>query len=355
MDSKIKNGYNKKGDKMKKVFIPLIIIFFLLGSFILFKKEDVPIKNSDIKKVKENIKSINYSDYKVNELGNIPVMMYHGIVNGKSNYIGGNVDKDGYQRTVKAFKEDLEFYYQNNYQMIRLDDYIDGIIKTDLGKSPIVLTFDDGLSNNVRFENGKLDPNSALGILESFKKKYPDFNVTATFFINSTLFNQDDNSKVIDYLITHGYDIGNHTYNHLDISNLTVKQTEKEVGMMYDLLSKYTDKYVNIVALPYGSPYSKDHQNFSKILKGNYKKNYVTKATLRVGWESDLSPFNKDFDKSFIKRIRAYDNNGKDFDIKMNFDILEKNRYISDGDYKKVVVKNKDKNKVKTNLEIITY
>ena len=34
----------------------------------------------------------------------------------------------------------------------------------------------------------------------------------------------------------------------------------------------------------------------------------------------------------FLKRIRAYDNNGKEFDIEMNFKILENKKYISDGD-----------------------
>lgn len=71
--------------------------------------------------------------------------------------------------------------------MIRLNDYINGIVDVELGKSPIVLTFDDGLENNIKVTgldsdgNIIIDPNSAVGILEEFKKKYPDFNVTATF------------------------------------------------------------------------------------------------------------------------------------------------------------------------------
>ena len=40
----------------------------------------------------------------VNELGKVPIMMYHGIVNTTENkYTGGNVDKDGYNRTSCAF------------------------------------------------------------------------------------------------------------------------------------------------------------------------------------------------------------------------------------------------------------
>ena len=102
-------------------------------------------------------------------------MMYHGIHNIKSSdtaYTGGNIDKDGYQRTAEAFRNDLEFYYSNGYRMIRLKDYIDGIIDVPLGKSPIILTFDDGLENNFRIngldEDGNLiiDPNCAVGILE---------------------------------------------------------------------------------------------------------------------------------------------------------------------------------------------
>ena len=48
-----------------------------------------------------NIKK--YSENKVNELGRIPIMMYHGIHNipsSETSFIGGNVDKDGYQCTI---------------------------------------------------------------------------------------------------------------------------------------------------------------------------------------------------------------------------------------------------------------
>ena len=135
------------------------------------------------------------------ESGNIPIMMYHGIHNLKNDdtaYTGGNIDKDGYQRTAEAFRGDLEFYYDNNYRMIKLKDYIDRKIDVEVGKSPIILTFDDGLKNNIRImglddkEELIIDPNSAIGILESFKKKYPDFNVTATFFLNGDLFEQPE-------------------------------------------------------------------------------------------------------------------------------------------------------------------
>ena len=312
-------------------------------------------------------KGINYEELKVDESGNVPIMMYHGIHNVTDNeYTGGNVDKDGYQRTTEAFIKDLEFYYKSGYRMIRLEDYVNGIIDVEAGYSPIIITFDDGLSNNLKVTgldsdgNIIIDPNCAVGVLESFKQKYPDYNVTATFFINGGLFNQSEyNEKILNWLIDNGYDIGNHTYSHVDFTTVSKDKSVQEVGSMYNLLDKYIPgKYVNIVALPFGSPYDKDHENFNSILSGVYNdKEYNTIATLRVGWEANYSPFNKNFDKTFLKRIRAYDNNGKEFDIEMNFDILENNRYISDGDKNTITIPKDKEDKINNlyNLNVKTY
>ena len=306
-----------------------------------------------------------YQSMKVNELGKVPIMMYHGIIDTEENkYTGGNVDKDGYNRTAKAFKEDLEFYYNSGYRMIRLNDYVNGIIDVELGFSPIILTFDDGDKNNFnvlgRNSDGSLqiDPNSAVGILEEFKKTHPDMNVTATFFVMSGIFNQSEyNKEILEWLINNGYDIGNHTTIHPDFTKITVEKTKEVVGKMYQKLDDLIpNKYVKIVALPYGSPYKKTHENYEYILNGNYNGyDYETIAALRVGWEPEVSPFHKDFDKTFLKRCRAYDNDGKEFDIKMVFTNLENNRYISDGDKDTIVIKEGNNNINNSLGNVITY
>ena len=307
-----------------------------------------------------------YKENKVNELGNIPIMMYHGIVNkfdDDTPYTGGNVDKDGYHRTTESFIKDLEFYYSEGYRMIRLEDYVKGVIDVPLGKSPIVLTFDDGLENSIKVtgvdDNGIIiDPNCAVGILESFKKKYPDYNVTATFFVNGTLFRQPKyNEQILNWLVDNGYDIGNHSYNHADFTKISESKSEEEIGKLYNLLDKYIkDKYINIVALPFGSPYKKSHNNFKHIINSSYENVvYNTISTLQVGWEANYSPFSSNFDESFIKRIRAYDNDGTNFDITHNFNRLKNNKYISDGDKNKIVVPAGSEVNNKFNLEVIYY
>ena len=354
---------------MKKILVTLLILLLVGCS-----------SNKEIKKQQKDVieeppkeeKVLTEEDYKnnnVDELGEVPIMMYHGIHNKKSsetNYTGGNVDKDGYQRTSEAFANDLEFYYNSGYRMIRLTDYVDGNIDVELGKSPIILTFDDGLENAIKVigldskGNIIIDPNSAVGILEDFKKKYPDYNVTATFFVNGGIFQQEEyNEKILKWLIDNGYDIGNHTYTHVNFSQVDSNKSIEEVGKLYELLDKIIPgKYVNIVALPFGSPYKLDHENMQYIFNTNYNgKEYITKSTLRVGWKSESSPFYQDFNPKFLKRIRAYDNDGKEFDIEMNFKLLEKNRYISDGNKDTIVVPKAEEHLINQTYEkkIITY
>ena len=305
----------------------------------------------------------------INELGKVPIMMYHGIKNlnnSDTKYTGGNVDKDGYTRTVEAFRKDLEFYYQKGYRMIKLSDYINGKIDVEYGKSPIIITFDDGNDNNIKVTgldsdgNIIIDKNSAVGVLEEFKKKYPDYNVTSIFFVNNGIFNQPEyNEKILHWLVDNGYEVGNHTKNHDNLSKITTSQTQEVVGYMYDKLESILgDKYQKIIALPFGSPYNKTHDNYKYVLNGEYNgKKYESLAALRVGWEPEVSPFNKDFDRTFLKRCRAYDNNGNDFDIEMVFRMLEKNRYVSDGNVNRIVTSASNKDIINSNLdkEIIYY
>lgn len=354
---------------MKKILVTLLILLLVGCSS---NKEIKKQQKDAIEEPPKEEKVLTEEDYKnnnVDELGEVPIMMYHGIHNKKSsetNYTGGNVDKDGYQRTSEAFANDLEFYYNSGYRMIRLTDYVDGNIDVELGKSPIILTFDDGLENAIKVigldskGNIIIDPNSAVGILEDFKKKYPDYNVTATFFVNGGIFQQKEyNEKILKWLIDNGYDIGNHTYTHVNFSQVDSNKSIEEVGKLYELLDKIIPgKYVNIVALPFGSPYKLDHENMQYIFNTNYNgKEYITKSTLRVGWKSESSPFSQDFNPKFLKRIRAYDNDGKEFDIEMNFKLLENNRYISDGNKDTIVVPKAEEHLINQTYEkkIITY
>ncbi len=293
-----------------------------------------------------------YRNAGVNELNSVPILMYHriyGMTNSETQYTGGNVDKDGYNRTSEAFEADLRGYYQQGYRMMRLTDFVDGYIDVEFGYSPLILTFDDGIRDVVLEgwnDDGspKFDPTCAIGILEKIKAEYPDFNVTATFFVNATLFgnSEEDDRKVMKWMVDNGYDIGNHTRDHVKLGGLESDEIEKQVGALYKLLEDIIPgQYVNIIALPFGSPenISEDNPQYSKIFSGTYEGfSYTTKATLLCAWTRSYSPFVRDYDRTAIRRIRAYDNNGKDWDIQMNFEQLnDGKRYISDGNPETII------------------
>ena len=293
-----------------------------------------------------------YRNAGVNELNSVPILMYHriyGMTNSETQYTGGNVDKDGYNRTSEAFEADLRSYYQQGYRMMRLTDFVDGYIDVEFGYSPLILTFDDGIRDVVLEgwnDDGspKFDPTCAIGILEKIKAEYPDFNVTATFFVNATLFgnSEEDDRKVMKWMVDNGYDIGNHTRDHVKLGGLESDEIEKQVGALYKLLEDIIPgQYVNIIALPFGSPenISEDNTQYSKIFSGTYEGfSYTTKATLLCAWTRSYSPFVRDYDRTAIRRIRAYDNNGKDWDIQMNFEQLnDGKRYISDGNPETII------------------
>ena len=283
----------------------------------------------------------------VNELNSVPILMYHRIyekTNAETSYTCGNVDKDGYNRTSEAFEADLRSFYQQGYRMMRLTDFVDGNIDVEFGYSPLILTFDDGIRDVVLLgweADGTplFDPSCAIGILEKIKAEYPDYNVTATFFVNSQLFEngEENDRKVMKWMVDNGYDIGNHTKDHAKLGDCNADEIEKQVGYIYKLLDDIIPgQYVNIVALPYGSPESMgpDKPKYDRIFSGTYDGfNYTSKASLLCAWTRSYSPFVREYNNTAIRRIRAYDNNGEEWDIKMNFEQLNNGkRYISDGE-----------------------
>ena len=315
------------------------------------KKKKVVSSISQLQSVAKN------ENLKVNELGKVPIMMYHGIVNVKSEeteFVGGNYDKDGYARTAEAFRDDLEFYYKHGYRMIRLKDYLEGRIDCEEGMSPIILTFDDGSDNNIKVtgldknKNIIIDKDSAIGILEEMKKKYPDFNVTATFFLTKKLFRQDHSAKAMEWLVNNGYDIGNHTYDHVSLAGKDLDFAKYQVVMQYEnLKSIIGDKYVNIVALPLGEPRDFGDPICQTIYDITIENNnYKTASLLKVGWEPEYSPFDKRVNIKYLKRVRAYDNNGTEYDLKSTFEKLENERYVSDGDIETITIESKDESKI---------
>ena len=106
-----------------------------------------------------------------NELGRIPVFVYHHIDTKESRW----------GRSIVNFQSDLEWLYNNNYQLFSLEDFLDNHFDLPYGKKPVIFTFDDGLISQVNYlPDGSIDPNCAIGLMDAFYAKHPDFGRAAT-------------------------------------------------------------------------------------------------------------------------------------------------------------------------------
>ncbi|TZE82803.1 polysaccharide deacetylase family protein [Calorimonas adulescens] len=305
----------------------------------------------------EQQKSVNYSEVKPNELGQVMILMYHEIGDKEAEW----------ERTPDNFRKDLQTLYDKGYRLISLNDLLDGNINVEAGFTPVVLTFDDGDLGQfkVKVVNGKPepDPNSAVGILMDFYKEHPDFGRAATFYIYYPLpFREREYiGYKLKFLVDNGFEIGNHTDTHANLSKLDVNGIQKELGLNLRHTQEYVPGYnVNSLALPYGSVF-KEYSKY--LLDGSYDGiKYHNKAVLMVGANPAESPYDVEFDPLKVPRVRGSEMNVDGlgiYDWIKYFDEHPEKRYVSDGDPDTIVVPKGTDNRINrgkfTNKRVVVY
>lgn len=289
---------------------------------------------------------------KPNEAGKIMVLMYHDIGQKEGEWV----------RTPENFRKDLQILYDKGYRLISVKDYINGNIDIPKGTTPVIITFDDGTLgqfNMIKTNEGyTVEPNCAVGILEDFNKKHPDFGLKATFYVYYPVpFRQKD---LIDlkfkHLIENGMDIGNHTYNHENLRNLDAEEIQNVLGKNVYETQKHLPGYeVDSLALPYGiKPKPENLKQY--IVSGEYSNiKYENKAVFLVGSNPAYPIYSIKTKSDAIPRIRASEMNTSGtglYDWLRYFDKNIEERYISDGNAKTISVpinKEKDINRDKIN------
>lgn len=289
----------------------------------------------------------NLAKIKANEVGKVMILMYH--------VIGSNKEGD-WSQTSDNFRRDLKMLYKQGYSLISLNDFLANNITAPAGKTPLVLTFDDGTEGHFRYlvdanGNKEIDPDCAVGILLNFAKEHPEFGHTATFYVNSAPFRQKDYFKEkLNKLVELGFDIGNHTLTHEYLDRVSEDKVQKELGGLANYIAENVPGYqVTTLALPFGlSP-----KNYSLAIKGSYNDvTYEHKGILKVGARPALSPAREDFDPYHLPRVKA-----STMELGKWLEYFQKHpeeRYVSDGnsqtqavprDKEQLVDKSKIKNK----------
>ncbi len=274
---------------------------------------------------------------KPNEAGKIMILMYHVIGDSEGQW----------SRRWDNFEKDLEVLYDKGYRLVSLGDYVSNNINVEAGYTPVVLTFDDGTQGqfNIIEKDGRLevDPKSAVGILENFHQKHPDFGLEATFFVYYPIpFRQKELVEYkFKYLVEKGMDIGNHTYGHANLGTLDADGVQFQLGKMAAETGKYLPDYkVNTLALPYGANSKEQYREY--VYEGVYEGvKYQNDVVLLVGSNPAPSPVDGKFNPQRTPRIRATDDptiSTGMYDWIEHFDDNPHDRYISDGNPNTVTV-----------------
>lgn len=259
------------------------------------------------------------AEFEVNELGRIPVLEYHRIVEAA----------DQYARSPQQFRQDLEWLYNNGYYLISVSNFVDQYFDVPKGKKPVIITFDDADSSQFLLRQAQddkrqaqddkvegntfsfqIDPDCAIGILDVFLRNHPDFGKGEMFFVNPRLFDQPESRKQkLDYLISTGRELGNHTANHANLHSLSADDIRDELGILQQYVNKTHGKDVPLGALAYpfgGVP--KDEERIQALQNGEYQNtSYRIEIAFLVGADPAYPPYHKEYEALYVQRIQAID------------------------------------------------
>ncbi len=249
-----------------------------------------------------NVRKVLEQGIRPNEMGMIMVLEYHRIAENESSYV----------RSIENFKNDMETLYQKGYRVITFHDMMRGHFDVPAGKTPVVISFDDSTESQMRYiqkgNKAVLDPECALGMMEAFSKKHPDFGSTALFNVMPELFDQPKYKKQkLDYLLENGYEIGNHTVTHPLMAKLSDEEVQKEVAGLQKIVADMAPKAkLDILCLPYGS----EPKNKELMFKGSSDgTTYRNKWALLVGSNPFYPVYHYRNPGNVVPRIQVMDYN----------------------------------------------
>jgi peptidoglycan/xylan/chitin deacetylase (PgdA/CDA1 family) len=266
---------------------------------------------------------------KANELGMVPVMMYHRILQKPI----ASID-----RTPDQLRRELEKLASQGYVPITAKQFATGDVRVPAGKFPVVLTFDDGSESHFRLDaSGNPAHYTAVSVLMEVAQKYPDFRPVATLWINRDPFGlrkPEDQATAVHWLVSHGFEVANHTWSHADLARLPKKRVKEQIVRLERLLDKLGAGPAATLALPYGAmPHPRKLARTGEWDGTSY--NFA--GVFLAGAQPSLSPYAKKFDPLAIQRIQS---NGKKGECRKWcsqywLEWLNKHpedRYTSDGD-----------------------
>ncbi|MCA1824179.1 MAG: polysaccharide deacetylase family protein [Mycobacteriales bacterium] len=262
-----------------------------------------------------------------NELGVVPVLMYHEIVPRR---------RGEFDRTPAEFRQELGALYVAGFRPVTAAEYVTGRFRLPAGTSPVVLTFDDAYRNQfARLADGRPDPSTAVGMLLAFARTHPGFRPVATMYVNREPFGTPRYAPLLRDLHARGFELGDHTFSHEPLGSKDDVAVQREIALGQRVITDVVPSaHVTTFALPLGVM-PQHHQFARRGSSGGIR--YAMDGVFRVGAGPAPSPYSRRFDPGGIPRIRssAWTGGPPNFGSAYWLAWLRSHpgkRYVSDGD-----------------------
>lgn len=233
----------------------------------------------------------------VNEVGRVLVMEWHEI---------GDRD-ERWANSRETFRAQIQELYDRGYRPVTVEEFAEGRFPIPAGTSPVLLTFDDSYESHLSLDDdGEPHPDSVVGILESFSAENPDWRATAVFYIYWPVpFREADLvDEKLRWLVDNGYEIGNHTHGHADLSGLPADEVQRELALAQAEVEERIPGYrLRSFSLTFGI-WPSDPE---LAVAGEYDSmTYEHDIILLVGFMPTRSPHHAEFDPTQVQRVQAY-------------------------------------------------
>ncbi len=117
------------------------------------------------------------------------------------------------------------------------------ISDVDSSRNLIAFTFDDAPASTLE---------NILAVFAAFNESNPDCKASATLFCNG-LRMEESALPNLSAAVTLGWELGNHTYSHPDITTITPTQLTSEIAQTDELLRAIDGKKAHLFRAPFGS------------------------------------------------------------------------------------------------------
>jgi len=285
------------------------------------------------------------TEFPANEVGEIMVLEYHRL---------GEPEGEFY-RSREHFAQDLQTLYDAGFRPITMRQMLTGEIDIPRGTTPVVFTIDDSSTGQFHLlGDGTPDPATMVGMWSAFSEANPEWEHGATWCVlpgadhPSNFFGELPSREVergiredrirrkVDYLVSRGHEICNHTLYHARLDRAgNDAQVQEWIGRGEDSIQVYLPPDYDIVTL--ALPLGMWPANRSLAWRGTHNgRSYEYLGVLEVTGGPNPSPFDARFDPHSVKRVIVAP--GALPRALTRYEREPDKRYISDGDPSTITV-----------------